>query len=322
MEKRIFQGGLAAFFAVIVLCAVTALSEFSGVAAASGVHETGASPVLLIDGAEAAGDAVISSGRHTLTAQAAGESVWIALYENKQFKAISFDSILEYDFPESGAEIVLFRVGNDFCPSGEAVRIRQRAPAVADGTYAGSAQCLSEYINYMVDVDVTVQDGVITEIKDRTLKTPMSSNDKVLYAAAWRTISRGIAKTPISADSFTDVDAVSGATVSSTGINAAVKNALETRSTAQEQTGDLYAPEGISLYARAYPVATVENGRIASIRIVPANDTDTERLEAFAAEIVDRQSVQGLVWPDEIQDDAFAIANLTDQMLYGTEVLK
>ena len=303
------------FFSVLAGMAALSAPWLSAFAAAE-------VPAILIDGEQASEYAAIPAGRHTVTAQAQEDSVWIAVYENGQFKAISLDSVLEYDFPESGAEIVLFRIGNDFRPAGEAVRVRQRDPAIADGVYAGSAQCLTEYINYMADVDVTVQGGVITEIQDRTLKTPMSSNDKVLYAAAWRGISKEISKAAVSADGFTGVDGVSGATVSSAVINAAVRNALETRNAAREQTGDVYAPEGISLYARAYPVATVQNGRIASIRIVPANGTDTERLEAFAAEIVDRQSVTGLVWPDEIQDDAFSIANLTDQMLYGTEVLK
>ena len=192
--------------------------------------------------------------------------------------------------------------------------------SVPDGVYAGTAQCLTGYINYMVDIDVTVKNGVLTEIKDRTLKTPMSSNDKVLYSAAWRKLSKEIVNAK--ADNFGAIDAVSGATVSSAGINAAVRNALQTRNPAQEASGDLYAPEGISLYARAYPVVALTNGKIDNIRIVPAKNTDTERLEAFAAEIVRRQSVTGLTWPDAIQDDAFAVANLTEQILYGTGALK
>ena len=193
---------------------------------------------------------------------------------------------------------------------------------VADGVYSGSAHCLSGHINYMVDVDVTVKDGVVTEIGDRTLTTPMSANDKLLYSVAWRNVSKGIAKAKMKADEFQSVDGVTGATVSTAGINAAVKNALQTQTVAREESGDLYAPEGISLYARAYPVVRVRNGAIDNIRIVPAKSTDTERLEAFAAEIVRRQSVNGLEWPDGIQDDAFSIANLTEQILYGTGVLQ
>ncbi|MBR4211581.1 MAG: FMN-binding protein, partial [Oscillibacter sp.] len=166
------------------------------------------------------------------------------------------------------------------------------ATPVPDGVYAGSAQCLTGYINYMVDVEVTVEGGLLTELRDCTLRTPMSSNDKILYNAAWRRLSGELANT--SADSFQAVDALSGATVSSAGINAAVRNALTARSPAREQSGDVYAPEGISLYARVYPVATVRDGRIENIRIVPARDTDTERLEAFAAEITRRRSVAGL----------------------------
>ena len=174
----------------------------------------------------------------------------------------------------------------------------------------------------MVSADVTVKDGVVTEIQDRTLKTPMSSNDKLLYSVAWRSVSKGIAKAKMKVEEFQSVDGVTGATVSTAGINAAVKNALQTQTVAREESGDLYAPEGISLYARAYPVVTVRNGKLYHIRIVPAKNTDTERLEAFAAEIVRRQSVTGLAWPVEIQDDAFAVANLTEQILYGTGVLK
>ena len=193
---------------------------------------------------------------------------------------------------------------------------------IADGTYSGSAHCLTSCINYMVDADVTVKDGVVTEITDRTLKAPMSSNDKLLYSVAWRSVSKGIANAKMNADAFQSVDGVTGATVSTAGINAAVRNALQTRKAAQENAGDVYAPEGISLYARAYPVVTVQNGKISNIRIVPAKNTDTERLEAFAGEIVAKQSVTGLTWPEAIRDDAFSIANLTDQILYGTGVLE
>lgn len=192
---------------------------------------------------------------------------------------------------------------------------------IADGVYAGQAHCLGGYLNYMVDVDVTVKDGIVTEIRDRTLTTPMSSNDKILYSVAWRSVSKAIAKAGMKAEDYESVDGVTGATVSTAGINAAVKNALKTRNTAVEQSGEVYAPEGISLYARAYPVVTVRNGKIASLRIVPAGDTDTDALEVFSKEIVDRQSVSGLAWPEAVKDDAFSIANLTDQILYGTGVL-
>ena len=398
--------------------------------------------VILIDGKQASGCAEISGGAHTLTVQSDAETVCVAVYESGQFKAASFNSPLEYNFPENGAEIALFSLDSQFRPLREAVRVKQgtvpqklaysgesvcydewndyeerefddytvrlkvittdgkiteirdiggyessgaatndanayylskaaaELPAriikkqsadgvdavteatcasrailravktalvgvpepyedngdaplsVPDGVYAGTAQCLSGYINYLVDADVTVKDGVLTEIKDRTLKTPMSSNDKVLYSAAWRKLSKEIAKRTIKADDFNAIDAVSGATVSSAGINAAIRNALQTQTAAQEVSGDLYVPEGISLYARAYPVVTMANGEIVNIRIVPAKNTDTEQLEAFAAEIVRAQSVTGLTWPDAIQDDAFAIANLTAQILYGTEVLQ
>ena len=395
---------------------------------------------ILIDGKQASGYAAISGGAHTVAARSDAQIPCIAVYENGQFKALSFSLSLEYDFPESGAEIALFCLDSQFRPLREAVRVKQGAapsklvysgesvcydewndyeerefddytvrlkviaadgniteirdiggyeasgkatndanayylskaaaelPAriiekqspdgvdavtgatcasrailravkaaldsvpqpyedsgdttlsVPDGVYAGTAQCLTGYINYLVDIDVTVKDGVLTEITDRTFKTPMSSNDKVLYSAAWRKLSKEIVNAK--ADDFSAVDAVSGATVSSAGINAAVRNALQTQAVAQAASGDLYAPEGISLYARAYPVVTVKNGEIDNIRIVPAKNTDTERLEAFAAEIVRKRSVTGLTWPDAIQDDAFAVANLTEQILYGTGVLK
>lgn len=398
--------------------------------------------VILIDGKRASGYAEISEGAHTIAAPFNEETVCVAVYENGQFKSASFNAPLNYDFPDSGAEIALFYLDSQFRPLREAVRVRQGAvprklaysgesvcydewndyderefddytvrlkvvttdgiiteirdiggyessgaatndanayylgraaaelPAriiekrspegvdavtgatcasrailravktaldgvpepyedsgsdttpVPDGAYAGTAQCLTGYINYMVDIDVTVKDGVLTEIKDRTFKTPMSSNDKVLYSAAWRKLSGEIAKATVKADDFSGIDAVSGATVSSAGINAAIRNALRTRTAAQTQSGDLYAPEGISLYASVYPVVTLKGGKIDNIRIVPAKHTDTERLEQFAAEIVRRQSVAGLTWPNEIQDDAFAVANLTDQILYGTEALK
>ena len=433
--RRVFY--IAAFVCLFVaaLSRVTALP----VSAATG------DAVILIDGKQASEYAEISEGAHTVAAQSDEEIACVAVYENGQFKAASFNAPLTYDFPESGAEIALFCLDSAFRPLRDAVRVRQGAASaklvysgqavcydlynedypefedytvrlkvvtdngqiadireiagyrlntqtptndvnaglladaaktipgviiqkqsaniaeadavtgatcssdaiaravadalthtpepyeesggeasapIADGVYSGSAQCLTGHINYMVDVDVTVKDGVVTEIQDRTLKAPMSSNDKVLYSVAWRSVSKGIAKAKMKADEFQSADGVTGATVSAAGINAAVRNALKTRSPATNENVDLYAPEGISLYARAYPVVTVKDGKIANIRIVPGKESDTEALEAFAGEIVASQSVAGLTWPDAIQDDAFSIANLTDQILYGKGVLK
>ena len=298
--KRIFRVALTAFLCV---AALSALSVSAG---------TG-DDAIFIDGQQASGYTAISGGTHTVTAQSDAESVCVAVYENGQFKAVSFSRTLEYNFPDSGAEIALCCLDAAFRPLREAVRVRQ------DGVYAGSSHCLTGCINYMVDLDVTVKDGVVTGISDRTLKAPMSSNDKLLYSVAWRGVSKGIAKAKMNADAFQSVDGVTGATVSAAGINAAVRNALQTQKAATEEAGDVYAPEGISLYARAYPVVTVRNGKISNIRIVPAKNTDTQRLEAFAGEIVAKQGVTGLTWTD---DDAFSIANLTEQILYGTGALK
>ena len=398
---------------------------------------------LLLDGVEQSGAAAISSGRHRITARTDAENPWIVVYVNGRLAAASDTSSLDYDFPESGAEIVLFSLDSRFRPLRSTVRIRQsstaqklaysgeavcydewneyeerefddytvrlrvittdgiitdirdikglslsggatndanayylgmaaaalpdriirkqstegvdavsgatcashailraidaalsgtpepyedegggQADAIPDGVYAGSAQCLTGYMNYMVDVAVTVQGGLLTEIRDKTLKTPLSANDKTLYDAAWRGISGSVAGAKMEASAFSSVDAVSGATVSSAGITAAIRNALETRNPVAEETGEVYAPEGISLYARTYPIVTVRDGAITGIRIVPAQGADTARLSQFAAEIVERQSVQGLVWPEGIEDDAFSIANLTDQILYDRGVLQ
>ncbi len=311
--------------AVFVLLLTAALFRVTPLSVAAVTEDA----VMLIDGKQVSGYAEISKGTHTVTARSDAEIVCVAVYENDQFKAVSFGASLTYDFPDSGAEIALFCLDSEFRPLREAVCVKQGAVSgeedafpIADGVYSGSAHCLTGYINYTVSADVTVKDGVVTEIQDRTLKTPMSSNDKLLYSAAWRSVSKGIAKAKMKAEEFQSVDGVTGATVSTAGINAAVKNALQTQTVAREESGDLYAPEGISLYARAYPVVTVRNGKLYHIRIVPAKNTDTERLEAFAAEIVRRQSVTGLAWPVEIQGDAFAVANLTEQILYGTGVLK
>lgn len=427
--KHVFRVALTVF---LCAAALSALSVSAGTGDAA----------IFIDGKQVSGYVAISGGAHTVTASSDAETVCVAVYENGQFKAVSFSQTLEYDFPESGAEIALFCLDAEFRPLREAVRVKQggassklaysgqavcydlyndddgdfddytvrlkvvtddgkiveirdiagyrlntetptndvnanflekaakaipgiiitkqsanitdadavtgatcssdaiaravqdaltRTPepyddsgeadttSVADGVYSGSSHCLTGYINYMVDLDVTVKDGVVTEISDRTLKTPMSSNDKLLYSVAWRNVSKGIANANMKADAFQSVDGVTGATVSTAGINAAVKNALQTQNAATEEAGDVYAPEGISLYARVYPVVTVRNGKISNIRVVPAKNTDTEQLEAFAGEIVAKQSVTGLTWSD---DDAFSIANLTEQILYGTGVLK
>jgi uncharacterized protein with FMN-binding domain len=430
--KRVFRMALAVCLCAAALSRVIALSVSAEVGDAA----------IFIDGKQASGCVAISGGAHTVTARCDAETVCVAVYENGQFKAVSFSGTLEYHFPDSGAEIALFCLDAAFRPLREAVRVRQGgvssklvysgqavcydlyndddgdfadytvrlqvvtdnekiveirdiagyqlntekptndvnanflekaakalpgviitkqsanitdadavtgatcssdaiaravrdalthtpepyddsgeadASPVADGVYAGSSHCLTGCINYMVDLDVTVKDGVVTEISDRTLKTPMSSNDKLLYSVAWRGVSKGIAKAKMNADAFQSVDGVTGATVSTAGINAAVRNALQTQNAATEEAGDVYAPEGISLYARAYPVVTVRNGKISNIRIVPAKNTDTQRLEAFAGEIVAKQGVTGLTWAD---DDAFSIANLTEQILYGTGALK
>ena len=196
------------------------------------------------------------------------------------------------------------------------------APKIPDGVYAGSAQCLTGYLNYMVDVEVTVEGGIITAVTDKTLKTPMSSMDRQLYAEAWkgvRSMAEGAAK---KAEDFETVDAVSGATLSRRGINSAIKNALSGQSGPSETPDARYAPEGISLYARVYPIVTVSDGRISEIRIVPGKTTDVEALAAFAGEIIASQSVEGLDWPEAIAEDAYAIASLIDQILYGEGVLK
>ena len=90
---------------------------------------------------------------------------------------------------------------------------------IPDGIYAGEAQCLTGYINYMVDLDITVKSGKITEIRDNSLKTPMSSKDKNLYAQAWESIASEL--TGADAENFKAADAVTGATISSGAINAA-----------------------------------------------------------------------------------------------------
>ena len=193
-------------------------------------------------------------------------------------------------------------------------------PAVEDGTYSGSALCRTGNLNYLVDVDVTVQDGRITEVEDRTLRTPLSSRDRELYAQAWTGMRE---KLLARVEDVSGVDAVSGATVSSRGIRAAVTDALEGRRSAAEPEGTRYAPEGISLYVKqypAYPIATVTDNRITDIRIVGRDPVDA-RLAAFAGEIIRTQSVR-LPYPEEIADDAFLMANLIDQILYGKGVLQ
>lgn len=182
---------------------------------------------------------------------------------------------------------------------------------IPDGTYYGTAQCLGKYINYMVDVNVTVRDGKITQIEDLTLTEPMSSKDKDLYTAAWSKISERIK----GKSDMSDIDTVSGATVSSAGIISAVENALTQRRAQLARTGEVYAPSGISLYARVYPVVTVENGKISDIRIVPISTTDTKKLDAFADKIKESCSVI-TDYPEGAEEDAYNIMKLTEQILY------
>ena len=243
-------------------------------------------------------------------------------------RTVTFDSAfhtdMEIENPEIGRTYKLFLLDSDsFIPQCPNVQF-SFAARTPDGAYAGSAQCRTGYMNYMVDVNVTVKDGIITFVTDQTLKTPMSATDKAYYASAWNRIRDSISDGRISADNYQAVDAVSGATISSQGINSAIEDALsrQTPAAGGEAQGDMYAPEGISLYARVYPVVTVADGKITDIRIVPVKDTDTEFLAAFAKEIIRKQSVEGLAWPEAIQDDAYAVASLIDQILYGKGVLQ
>ena len=82
----------------------------------------------------------------------------------------------------------------------------------ADGTYKGSG----EGFRGDIDVTVTVENGVITDITVDSYK-----DDKEFFQKAKSSVIFGIIKSQ-----STDVDAVSGATFSSNGIIEAVKNAL------------------------------------------------------------------------------------------------
>ena len=218
------------------------------------------------------------------------------------------------------AKVFLLRK-DDGVPLARSAELRF-ADAFPDGVYSGSAQCLSDYINYLVDVEVTVTDGVITDLTDKTLREPMSTKDRECYEAAWEALHGRILSGNYAADGFEAADAVSGATISSKGINAAIRDAVSEQRIPTDTTGAVvYAPEGISLYARPYPIVTVRDGTITDIRVVPARGSDAEALTAFAARIRERQSVAGLSYPVAIRDDAYGLANLIDQILYGKGVL-
>ena len=186
-------------------------------------------------------------------------------------------------------------------------------PSVPDGTYSGTAQCLTKNINYMVDLNVTYNGGKITKIEDMTLKQPMSATDKELYEKAFNGLSSSLS----GKENADDIDVVSGATISSAAIISAVNSAASDKTSKIENKGGRFAPEGISLYARVYPIVTVENGKITDIRIVPVSGTDTAALYTFAKQIIETQSVK----LDYGSDDEYNIAALTEQALYGKDVL-
>ena len=240
---------------------------------------------------------------------------------NILFRNGSFTAEVDMGSPGIGHTVKIFLLDATFKPQCSCTSVHF-ASKIPDGTYAGSAQCLTGYMNYFVDVLVSVKDGLITGIADQTLRIPMSSKDRELYAKAWDALSSEISELQPQADPFEGVDAVSGATLSSSGINSAIQDALETQAAPVETEGDLFAPEGISLYARVYPIVTVADGKITHIRLVPVRTTDTQQLEEFTESIIEKQSVSGLEWPEEIADDAYAVANLVDQILYGKGVLQ
>ena len=164
--------------ALFGICAILAVWMVSAVLA-PGADAAG-TDAILIDGTAASGETAISQGSHTITVQTSGgaaDLVWIAVYENSRFRTVSPSSTLAYDFPESGAEIVLFLLNSQLRPLRREVRVRQAGTGKL--AYTGQAVCYDElfdeqydeyedFNSYTVQVQVVTDSGRITEIRDIT----------------------------------------------------------------------------------------------------------------------------------------------------------
>lgn len=191
-----------------------------------------------------------------------------------------------------------------------------------DGCYLGSSHCTNRrFINYIIDVGVEVKDGRITAIHDRTLKEPMSSRDKRAYNAAIKEFSEKIEQ----GMSYTDIDAVSSATLSSINIKRAINNAVSEGTIYDADAEDnRTAPEGISLYGGIYPVMTMEDNKITDIQIVKGSDTSDEAIEIFnnqlIPDIIRTQDVH-IDLPEESKAEAYTLTSLIEQILYKRGVI-
>jgi Polyferredoxin len=156
-----------------------------------------------------------------------------------------------------------------------------------DGIYTGIGQGK----NPDLKVSVTVKDGKIANVE-------IVSNNETNGKAALNTVPKEIIE-----KQSTEVDVVSGATMTSKGIMEAVNNALSqaeinnssaNSSTAQGKYKDgTYAGVGQGKSPDLKVAVTVKDGKIANVEIISNNETKgKEALNVVPKEIVDKQSTE------------------------------
>ena len=179
---------------------------------------------------------------------------------------------------ESEMKEIIARFGEGFAAPVPSVDITQ----LADGTYEGSGEGLKSTIT----VEVTVEGGKITAVE------VVSGNDTEEYfAKAKKEVPQRIVD-----EQKIDVDAASGATISSKGIKDAVLDALQKPPVLKlsEIPDGTYTGEGEGLKSTITVEVTVEGGKITSVEVVSGNDTEEYFAKAkkeVPQRIVDEQKI-------------------------------
>lgn len=173
--------------------------------------------------------------------------------------------------------------------TGDAVNVDE----VADGIYMGAA----EGFGGPIEVEVTVEDGEITEINVLSHNETEGASDPAFENVPVAIID----------NNSTDVDIASGATVSSTGIMEAVNNAL-TGSNATED--DLDEPSEVEEELEEEPVAAINVSEVADGTYTAVVDGHNDDLEVEV--VVEGGTIVDVVVIDHAETDGLADPAIED----------
>ncbi|NLW17928.1 MAG: FMN-binding protein [Firmicutes bacterium] len=153
---------------------------------------------------------------------------------------------------------------------------------VADGVYEGAAQGFSDEIR----VKVTVESGRITAVEVVSINDTPEVYPKAVEEVPERIIEK----------QHWNVDATSGATVSSKGIMEAVKNALPDMSLQIDQIADgTYEGIGQGFGGEIKVEVEVKDGKVTKINVLAHNETPSisdDAIEKIPQTIIELQSVK------------------------------